>query len=104
MSNESFDVQTFLEVLAPQVLAELRPPAELKTFTTNPALVGGYVEAAVRALIRRYLFPLRVSTGAVIDQSNAPGAQNLPQLDTIVWTPSPVPAIFEVGEFALVPR
>jgi hypothetical protein len=103
-AKSSFDVQTFLEAIAPQVLAELRPPAELKTFTTNPAVVGGYVEGAVRALVKRYVFPLRVATGAVVDQRNIPGAKDLPQIDTIVWTPSPVPAIFAAGEFAVVPR
>jgi hypothetical protein len=99
-----FDPQAFLRAVAPHVLAELRPPAELAIFTTNPDLIGGYVEGAVRSLLRRYLFPLRVCGGSVIDQQNIPGATDLPQLDTIVWTPAPVPAIFEAGEFALVPR
>jgi hypothetical protein len=40
----------------------------------------------------------------VIDQSNKPSDPKLPQVDTIIWTPSPVPAVFEVGEFAMVPR
>jgi hypothetical protein len=70
----------------------------------NPALVGGYVEGAVRSLIRRYLLPLRTCHGAVIDQENIPAAKDLPQLDVIAWTPLPVPAVFEAGEFAVVPR
>ena len=46
---------------------------------------------------------MRVSTGGVIDQDQIPGA-NIPQLDTIAWIPGPVAAIFEVGDFGLVPR
>jgi hypothetical protein len=35
----------FLLKLAPHILAELKPPAGIKDFTTNPAIIGGYVEA-----------------------------------------------------------
>ena len=94
----------FLEALAPHLLGELKPPAELARFTRNTAVVGAYVESAVRSLIVRYVSPLYVSTGAVIDQSNQLSDPKLPQVDTIIWTPSPVPAVFEVGEFAMVPR
>jgi hypothetical protein len=65
--------------------------------------VGAYVEAGVRRFVQRYLAPIRVSTGAVIDQNQVPGS-TIPQLDTIAWTPGPVPAIFEFGDFGLVPR
>jgi hypothetical protein len=94
----------FLKLLAPQILAELRPPTEIKRFTRNPAVVGAYIETAVREFVRRQVQPLRVATGAVIDQDNIPGDVKLPQIDTIVWAPSPVPAVFQVGEFGLVPR
>src|SRR5438874_859611 len=98
------DPAEFLRLLAPHVVAELRPPPDLQKFTRNPAVVGAYVEAAVRQLVRRQVFPLHVATGAVIDQANIPGDPSLPQIDTIVWAPSPVPAVFQVGEFGLVPR
>jgi hypothetical protein len=94
----------FLEALAPHLLGELRPPAELSRFTRNPAIVGAYVESAVRNLIVRFVAPLRVCTGAVIDESNEPSDPTLPQVDTIIWTPSPVPAVFAAGEFGMVPR
>lgn len=94
----------FLRLLAPHILAELRPPSDLKKFTRNTAVVGAYVEAAVRELVRRQVSPLHVASGAVIDQTNIPGDPALPQIDTIVWAPSPAPAVFQVGEFALVPR
>jgi len=98
------DPAEFLRLLAPHVVAELRPPPDLQRFTRNTAVIGAYVEAAVGQLIRRQVSPLHVATGAVIDQANTPGDPKLPQLDTIIWGPSPVPAVFRVGEFALVPR
>ena len=94
----------FLKSLAPHILAELRPPTEIKKFTKNSVVIGAYVESAVREFVRRQVFPLSVSTGSVIDEENEPGDPHLPQLDTIIWTPSPAPAVFQVGDFALVPR
>jgi hypothetical protein len=99
----AYDPSDFLFQLAPQILAELRPPKELKLFTKNSAIVGDYVEAGVRQLVRKYLAPIRVCSGGVIDQAQSPGGY-IPQLDTIAWIPGPVPAVFEAGEFALVPR
>jgi hypothetical protein len=58
----------------------------------------------VRQLVRRYLAPIRVCTGAVIDFQQTPASVSIPQLDTIAWVPYPAPAVFEVNEFALVPR
>jgi hypothetical protein len=103
MPKRSRTTREFLEALAPHLLGELRPPVELSRFTRNPAVVGAYVESAVRDLIVRFVAPLRVCTGAVIDQSNKPFDPRLPQVDTIVWAPSPVPAVFAAGEFAMVP-
>ncbi len=99
-----YEPEDFLNQLAPYILGELKPPKELKQFTSNSDIVGAYVEAGVRQLLRRYLAPIRVCTGGVIDQAQTPGSQRIPQLDTIAWIPGPVPAVFEVGEFALVPR
>jgi hypothetical protein len=104
LEMETHDPTDFLRMLAPHIIAELRPPSELQKFTRNTAVVGAYVEAAVRELIRRQVYPLHVATGAVIDQENIPGDPQLPQIDTIIWSPSPAPAVFQVGDFALVPR
>ncbi len=94
----------FLHQLAPHILADLQPPIELKRFTSNSVVVGAYIESGVRKFVRNYLAPIRVSTGAVIDQAQSPGSNQIPQLDTIAWIPNPAPAVFEIGEFALVPR
>jgi hypothetical protein len=104
MALRQFTPGDFLKLIAPEVLAELKPPDKLKAFTTNSDLIGGYVESAVRHLVRRYLHPIRVCTGGVIDQTIKPGGRDLPQIDSIAWIPAPVPAIFAVGDFAMVPR
>lgn len=98
------DSDAFLREVVRQLTHELQPNESLKgAFTTNPAIIGQYAEESVRALVRRTVDPLRVSTGAVIDPATTPDPK-LPQIDTIVWTPSPAPALFEVGHFGLIPR
>jgi hypothetical protein len=99
----SYGAPAFLNQLAAQIVAEIQTAAEIKRFTSNTAIIGQYVEASVRQFIRKYLSPIRVSTGGVIDQDQTPGGY-IPQLDTIAWIPGPVAAIFEIGDFGLVPR
>ena len=55
----------------------------------------------MRRLTTRIVAPMRVSTGAVLDY---PKPQKLRQLDVILWAPFPAPGIFEIDNFALVPR
>jgi hypothetical protein len=100
---DSYGTLAFLNQLAPQIVAEIQTAAEIKKFTSNTAIIGQYVEASVRQFIRKYLSPIRVSTGGVIDQDQTPGGY-ISQLDTIAWIPGPVAAIFEIGDFGLVPR
>jgi hypothetical protein len=46
----------------------------------------------------------RISTGAVIrSQDKTRGLASVPQCDLIIWDPSELPAIFESGDFAMVP-
>jgi hypothetical protein len=99
----SYGAPAFLNQLAAQIVAEIQTAVEIKRFTSNTAIIGQYVEASVRQFIRKYLSPIRVSTGGVIDQDQTPGGY-IPQLDTIAWIPGPVAAIFEIGDFGLVPR
>jgi hypothetical protein len=77
----------------------------LSRFVTNPNVTGAYAEAWVRAMTRNMLgHRFRISTGAVIRATDKiRGSANVPQCDLIVWDPSEMPAIFESGEFALVP-
>lgn len=94
-------VEEYLSGIAQQIVHELEPILNVKEVTINSALLGSYTEAAVRRLIQRVVAPMHVSTGPVIDY---PMPHRLRQIDIIVWAPFPAPAIFEVGEFALVPR
>ena len=92
----------YLLTLAGQLAHDLTANGAIKRFTTNPELIGAYAEATVRQLVARIVSPLRVSRGTIVYEGNCP--KDLSQLDTIVWSPCPVPAIFEAGDFAFVPR
>src|SRR5262245_1415756 len=98
---KDFAVQEYLQGITQQFVHELAPILAIKEVTANTELLGTYPEAAVRRLIRRVVYPMRVSTGAVIDY---PMPSKLLQLDVIIWAPFPAPGIFEVDDFALVPR
>jgi hypothetical protein len=89
--------------VAAQIVAEIGTATEIRRFTNNTDIIGAYVEASVRQFIRKYLAPIRVSAGGVIDQNQTPSG-HIDQLDTIAWIPGPVAAVFEVGDFGLVPR
>lgn len=77
----------------------------LSAFVTNANVTGAYAEAWVRSMTRNMLsHRFRVSTGAVIRSGDRiQGLRKVPQCDLIVWDPSDLPAVFESGEFALVP-
>ena len=79
--------------------------ALFSSFATNTAITGAYAEAYIRSMIKSVLGQrFRISTGAVIrSQDKTRGLVSVPQCDVIVWDPSELPAIFECGEFALVP-
>ncbi len=77
----------------------------LSEFVANPTVTGAFAEAYTRSMIKKILgHRFRISTGAVIrplDKTRV--LRSIPQCDVIVWDPSELPAIFECGEFALVP-
>jgi hypothetical protein len=104
MADSTHTTDGFLKALAPHIVAELQPPSNLAKFTRNTDVMGAYVESAVRKMIAYHVAPLHVATGTVIDETNTPGDPKLPQVDIIIWAPCPVPAVFQVGEFAVVPR
>ena len=94
-------VETFLDFIAQQFAHELKPVLAMKSVTSNSALLGSYAEAAVKKLIRRAVQPMNICTGAVLD---FPMPESLKQIDLIVWSAFPVPALFEVEEFGIVPK
>lgn len=92
----------FLLKLADQLSHDLTANESIKQFTDNPQLIGAFAEATVRQLVVRMVAPLRVSRGSIVYEAICPGA--VPEIDTIIWSPCPMPAVFEAGDFALVPR
>jgi hypothetical protein len=98
------NAKEFLNLVATPIVDELKAVDGLKKFTTNTDVIGKHAETAVRRLVGRIVHPLRVSTGAVISEELCANPESVPQLDTIIWQPCPAPALFEVGDFGLVPR
>jgi hypothetical protein len=94
----------FLEKVAEQLASELAGNSAINAFVSNSDVIGAYAEASVRQFVSQVVSPLRVSTGAVIDERLCSDPRKVPQIDTIIWSPSPAPAIFRAGEFGLVPR
>ena len=94
----------FLQELANHYAEGFGYSNHIRTFATNSDVLGKCAEAAARSFVKRCVYPLHVSTGAVISPEICIDPKTVPQIDTIIWAPSPAPAIFENGEFALVPR
>lgn len=95
------ELRHYLGTVAAQLVTELTPILEIKGVTSNTDLLGKYTEASIRSLVHRIVQPMRVSTGAVLDY---PLPTVLRQIDLIIWAPFPVPAIFEVEGFGLLPK
>lgn len=90
-----------LRALAHNIAHELQPSLDLKALAHgNSDIIGFHAEAVVKRLIRRAVYPMRVSHGSVWDFPRKP----LRQTDVILWSPYPAPAIYEVDDFAVVPR
>ena len=94
--------QEFLDKIKDQLACDLLANKTIKAFTTNSDLIGAFAEATVRQLVHRMVAPLRVSRGTIIYEGNC--SQPTPEIDAIIWAPCPLPALFEIGEFAVVPR
>ena len=92
-----------MDALGAQLAHELTAHQRLREFLGHhPTLIGAYAEASVHGFIERVVAPLRVSTGTIIYEGNY--GQIPPQLDAIIWAPMVAPAIFESGNFAVIPR
>lgn len=100
----SMDKSEYFKALARGLTDDLTPNVRIKEFVDNTDVIGAYAEAAIRRFVARVVSPLRVSTGAVIGPKICVDPKSATQVDTIVWSPSPFPAVFECGSFALIPR
>jgi hypothetical protein len=97
--------QAYWDKFADAFVHPLKCNSLLGKFITNQCVTGAYAEACVKSLAITMLPQFRMSTGAVISPSDwTKDLQKLPQCDLIIWNPSDVPAIFEKGDFALVPN
>lgn len=98
------DSHFFLRELGNQYAKELEQCGSIDSFTKNKQHIGAVAEAFVRGFLAKTVNPLRVSHGGVIDPELCKNPESLPQIDAIIWSPSPAPAAFERGDFGLVPR
>lgn len=98
------DVHGFWKDYAEAFAHPLKSNGILSRFVQNPNITGAYAETWVRFLVKTMLPRFRLSTGTIIRPSDRvhKGKQN-PQCDLIVWDPTQLPALFEQGDFALVP-
>src|SRR5262245_11742275 len=101
--QDHMEPQEYLKLLGRQLAHELTAHDKIRAFVgRHPDLIGDYAEASTRDFISRVVTPLKVSTGTILYEGNV--GKKPPQLDAIVWSPNPVPAIFEGGNFAIIPR
>lgn len=99
----SMDARTWVTMVADRIGSRLDSVGPFQAFSNSHVLKGAYAEACVRELIRDFVSPMRVSRGTILYEGNvAPGTAQ--EIDAIVWQPSPLPSLFEAGDFAAVPR
>lgn len=102
VDSRAFD--SYFALLFREVVEELSANSRIRAFTKNSDVIGAYAEASIYRLAKRILSPYRVSTGAIISPELHVAGNDIPQVDLIAWTPAPLPALFEVESFALIPR
>lgn len=97
------DLKKYYSLIAEELTANLTANLRIKEFTSNPELLGQLAEESVSELVSKFVSPLRVSTGSVISAALHSSGASLPQIDTIIWNPTPFPALFSQGNFGIVP-
>jgi hypothetical protein len=101
---DSPEFDEYFSLVYREVVEELSANSRIRSFTRNSDIIGAYAEASIHRLARRILAPYRVSTGAITSAELHVAGHDIPQVDLIAWTPAPLPALFELENFALVPR
>lgn len=77
----------------------------ITNFTNNTDVIGLYAEKLVIEFLKKLVFPLNISTGSIISEEDYNnGNKQLSQIDIIIWDPNPLPPIFHMNEFALIPK
>lgn len=93
----------YYELIAEEIVSDLVSNVRIKNFTKNSDLLGAFAEECVKDLVNNVVSPLRVSTGSVVSKALVMGESDLPQLDLMIWNPTPFPAFFQKGSFGIVP-
>lgn len=96
------DGNTFITAVCKQLVRDLTANNDVLGLTSNSDLKGAFAEASIHQFLRRFVEPLRVSSGAIVYEGNC--GNHVPQLDAIIWQPCPLPPILEAGTFAFIPR
>jgi len=105
MGKVSYSVHTFWKNYAQAFSHPFTSNGLLGKFVNNPNVTGAYAESWLRSIAASMLTQFRISTGTIIRPSDrARGELSNPQCDLIIWDPSELPAIFEQGDFAIVPN
>ncbi len=97
------DAREWVRLICEELVNPVLSVERFKLMCDQHDLKGMQAEATVRNLVERFVVPLRVSHGTILHEDNAAG-NKAPELDLIIWQPSPLPPMFEVGSFAIVPR
>jgi hypothetical protein len=92
----------YWKLYAENLVSSLTANVNITKFTKNSAVIGAYAEATVIELVSKMVCPNRCSTGSIIDTQQV-SDKDIKQLDCIIWSPTPNPAIFDTSGFALVP-
>ena len=104
----------FWQLCADELVGRLDANQRLKNITNNPELTGAFAEATVRSLAAKMAEPYRTSTGSIFSHSLYESHQKciaaklkekgiLKQIDLLIWSALPIPAIFDESGFAIVP-
>ena len=91
-----------LKYFAEAFVSRFQEATLIRKFVENTDVLGAYYEELVRERVQSILSLHRISTGAIITPVEIP-IHDAAQIDTIVWSPLAMPAIFDSGRFALVP-
>jgi hypothetical protein len=102
-TSNNFTLSDYYKFLCQELVESLTANTRIRQITSNPAIIGAYAEASIRAFVEKTVAPSRVSTGSIVSPELLRKPEDLPQIDLIIWNPAPLPPIFHSGEFAIVP-
>lgn len=103
LPKNAMDTNSYFKFIAEQLFSQFNSIIEIKKITNNPVIIGAYSEAIIRNWLRENIFKESILTGSIISPELANRGNQLQQMDTIIYCASPLPPIFKVDDFGLVP-